>query len=71
MLHGGWWAAFEHAEGKKTGQRGKAEYERGLLAGEIRRSLDEIFDGLVAQNLRKLFGALGGVANEIGKLRRV
>ena len=51
VLHGAfWWAALEHTEGKKTGQRGEAEHERGLLAGEIRRLLDEVLDGLVAQN---------------------
>src|SRR2546423_1759294 len=72
VLHGAfWWAALEHTEGKKTGQRGEAEHERGLLAGEIRRLLDEVLDGLVAQTLRELFGALGGVAHETGKLRRV
>src|SRR2546423_5730873 len=64
VLHSAfWWAALEHTEGKKTGQRGEAEHKRGLLAGEIRRHPDEVLDGLVAQILRELLGAVRGVAH--------
>jgi len=56
---------------RSAGERGEAEHQRGLLAGEIGRHPDEVLDGLLAEILRELLGSVRGVAHETGKQRRV
>src|SRR4029453_7317007 len=60
--------ALEQAERKEAGQRGEAEHQRGLLAGEIRGRPYEVLDGLSAQILREVLRAVRHTANEPRKL---
>src|SRR3954464_301706 len=62
-------AGLQHPEERETGERGQSENQSRLLAGIIRRRLDQFLDGLAADVLGEFLHGIRRGADELGKLR--
>src|SRR6476620_1849226 len=60
---------LQYPEERETGERGQSENQSWLLAGIIRRRLDQFLDGLAADVLGEFLHGIRRGADELGKLR--
>jgi hypothetical protein len=59
---------LSNTESKEAGERGQAEHQGWLAAGEVRRGAHKIFDRPSAEILGKLVHSFGGATHKVSQL---